>query len=185
MKTALLIIDVQNDYFEGGKCELIDPLPALAKVEHVLKCFREKGGTVIHVQHVNDNGGIGYFFPDTHGVKIHDKVTPADREYLVRKNDPNCFHQTKLRDILREEGITDLVVCGMMTHMCIDTSVRAARYEGLKITLLYDACATRNLTVNGEIIPAGTVHKAFMAALNGRFAEVADTPRFIMNMGNR
>jgi len=179
MKTALLIIDVQNDYFEGGKCELVNPLQALGNVEHVLQHFRKESQPVIFVQHINA-GNIDYFFPGTDGVKIHDRINPLEGEYLVNKSDPNCFYHSNLSEILRMENITDLVVCGMMTHMCVDTTVRAARYEGgLKVTLLGDACATKDLTIDGETIPADSVHKSYMAGLNGRFADVVNTQDYL------
>lgn len=75
-----------------------------------------------------------------------------------------------------------LVVCGMMSHMCIDTSVRAARSHGYDITLLHDACATRDLSWNGKTIPAATVHEAFMAALHGAFADVRTTGDFLPSL---
>jgi len=175
MKTALLIIDVQNDYFVGGKCELVNPMEALANIEHVLNYFREKSQTIIHVQHINDNNSITYFYPDTKGAEIHVKVKPIKGEYLVNKNDSNCFTSQKLKEIIKNENITNLVICGMMTHMCIDTTVRASRYEGLKVTLVNDACATKDLEINSSVIPAKTVHEIFMAALNKRFADIVDT----------
>jgi nicotinamidase-related amidase len=175
MKTALLIIDVQNDYFEGGKCELINPKEALANVEYVLNYFREKSQTIIHVQHINDNNAITYFYPNTEGAEINERVKPKMGEYVVNKNDPNCFFKTNLRDIIKNENISTLVICGMMTHMCIDTTVRACRYEGVKVILLKDACATRDLELDGKVIPAKTVHETFIAALNKRFAEVIAT----------
>ena len=174
-KSALVIIDVQNDYFEGGKCELVNPLQALDNIEKALKSFRENSQTIIHVQHINSDNSINYFFPDTYGVKIHDRIAPIEGEFLVKKKDPNCFYQTDLKKLLQDNGITHLVICGMMTHMCIDTTVRAARYEGFTASLLYDACATKNLTINRVNIPADAVHNAYMAALSGRFSKVIYT----------
>lgn len=71
--------------------------------------------------------------------------------------------------------VDELVVCGMMTHMCIDTTVRAARDYPFPVTLLYDACATKELDIMGKTIPAETVHNAYMAGLNGTFARVLTT----------
>lgn len=181
MKTALLIIDVQNDYFEGGKCELVNPMKALTNVEYALNYFREKSQTIIHVQHINDNGTITYFYPNTEGAEINERVKPRKGEYLVNKNDPNCFFKTNLRDIIKDENITTLVVCGMMTHMCIDTTVRACRYEGLEVILLSDACATKKLKINEKVIPAEAVHDGFIAALNNRFAKVIETAAIDFN----
>ena len=181
---ALLIIDVQNEYFEGGKSELNNPLGALRNIEKVLMTFRQRNLPIIHVQHINTREGATTFLPNTNGVLIHKNLTPLDSEYLVIKHAPNSFFETNLLDILKKNNISDLVVCGMMSHMCIDTTTRACKDFGLKVTLLSDACATKNLSFNGEIIPAETVHKTFMASLNGMFANIIETNQFL-NIGQK
>ncbi len=175
---ALLIIDVQNDYFEGGKSELYNPKAALKNIEKVLMIFRQRNLPVIHVQHINNREGATFFLPNTHGVLIHKNITPLESEYIVTKHAPNSFFETNLLDILKENSINELVICGMMSHMCIDTTTRACKDFGIKVTLLNDACATKNLSFHGEIIPAQTVHNTFMASLNGMFANVIDTQLF-------
>ena len=172
---ALLIIDVQNDYFAGGRMELKNPLAALDNVGKALKTFRAAKRPVIHVQHVSIHPGATFFLPDTDGVLIHKNIKPQDNEYLVVKHRPNSFFETNLGDILAETGVRHLIVCGMMTHMCIDTTVRACKDLGVEVTLLDDACATRDLTHDGRTIPADMVHDAFMAALNGTFATIIKT----------
>jgi nicotinamidase-related amidase len=179
VRKALLIIDVQNDYFVGGKSELVDPGVALANIEKLLQHFRAKGMAVIHVQHINNRDGAVFFLPNTDGARIHKKLTPQEGEYLVVKHVPNSFYETNLRALLKENAIGELVVCGMMTHMCVDTTVRACKDFGVKATLIDDACATKNLADEGEMIPAKTVHEVFMASLNGMFADVTKTDRFI------
>ena len=174
LKQALLIIDVQNDYFEGGKSQLHNPNGALANIEKVLAKFRAKGFTVIHVQHVGGPNDA-FFLPETHGVQIHENLTPLGNEYHITKHMPSSFLGTNLEKVLKDNEITDIVICGMMSHMCIDTAVRACQDFGFRVVLLDDACATKDLTYNDEIIPAETVHKAFMASLNGMFANVIKT----------
>ena len=175
MKKALLIIDVQNDYFEGGRSELYNPLVALRNIEKTLDAFRKKELPVIHVQHINTREGATFFLPDTDGALIHANLAPLENEYLVVKHVPNSFLGTKLLDILKENDIKEIVVCGMMSHMCIDTTVRACMDYGITVTLLEDACATKNLSFHQKIIPAEAVHDVFMAALNGMFAKVIKT----------
>lgn len=177
---ALLLIDIQNDYFEGGKYPLHNPGAALANAEKALAQFRAAGLPVIHVQHINTRPGATFFLPDTDGAKIHEKLTPQKDEFVVTKHAPNSFYQTNLAEILIHNNLTSLALCGMMSHMCIDTTVRAARDYGLDITLLADACATKDLVWDGETIPARTVHKAFMAALNGMFANVIRTNELVL-----
>lgn len=93
-------------------------------------------------------------------------------EPVVVKHAPNSFFRTNLLELLQAGKVSGLVVCGMMTHMCIDTTVRAAKDYGIPVTLLYDACATRDLEIRGHSLPAQMVHDAYMAGLNGMFAEI-------------
>ena len=94
---------------------------------------------------------------------------------MIEKNFPNSFRNTELKATLEKLQVNNLVVAGMMTHMCVDASVRHAADLGYKITLLGDACATRAQSYAGEKVPARQVHAAFLAALNGFYAKVVDT----------
>ncbi|TCS93593.1 cysteine hydrolase family protein [Hazenella coriacea] len=180
MKTGLLIIDIQNDYFPGGKAELHHPLKALENAQVALKIFRKQRLPVIHVQHLSLQEEAGFFLPNTDGVKIHPEVQPLANEYLVQKHFPNSFLQSNLLDLLQKEQIQNLVVCGMMSHMCINATVRAARDFGFQITLLEDACATKDLIWNGKTIPASQLHESFMAALaHMYYADVVQTDQWL------
>jgi nicotinamidase-related amidase len=172
MSTALLIIDIQNDYFPGGAMELAGSTDAGERAGKLLASFRDKSLPVIHVQHISTRPGASFFVPETRGVEIHHCVAPRDGEMLVRKNFPNSFRDTPLLQHLRDKGITRLVIAGMMTQMCIDTTVRAAADLGFDCTLAHDACATRDLSFGGVTVPAASVQAAFLAALNGLFAKV-------------
>ncbi|MDR2780311.1 MAG: cysteine hydrolase [Synergistaceae bacterium] len=177
---ALLIIDIQNDYFPGGKSELAEPVEAAKNAASALRRFRERSLPVIHVQHINIHTGAAFLLPDTDGAQIYPSVTPLDGERLVLKHTPNGFFKTDLLDIIKGFGTTETVVCGMMTHMCIDTTVRAAHDYGLPVTLLHDACATKDLTFRNRTVPAAQVQAAFMAALSGRFAEVIAAEELVL-----
>ena len=102
-------------------------------------------------------------------------VEPLPGEPIVVKHAPNSFFETCLLDQLNQLGVDELVVCGMMTHMCVDTTVRAAKDHKLSVTLLHDACATKDLVFDGVTIPAKQVQGGFMAALQGMFANVIPT----------
>ena len=169
---ALLIIDIQNDYFPAGTMELEGAEAAGAKAGAALKNFRGKKLPVIHVRHLSVRPGATFFLPGTQGAEIHPSVKPVDGELVIEKNFPNSFRNTSLREALERLQTKDLVVAGMMTHMCVDASVRHAADLGYKITLLADACATRAQSFGGETVPARQVHAAFLAALNGFYAKV-------------
>ena len=179
MKQALLIIDVQNDYFPGGRCELHKSAEALENIKKILGHFRSEKLPVIHVQHINTRAGAAFFLPGTDGALIHKSLAPKSDEFLVTKHAPNSFFETPLKYILDSNGITDLVICGMMSHMCVDTTVRACKDHKINVTLIDDACATKDLTRDGKTVPAETVHDVFMASLNGMFASIVKTCDFL------
>jgi nicotinamidase-related amidase len=173
--TALLVIDIQNDYFPGGAMELEGADAAGAKASQALKSFRDKNLPVIHVRHLSVRPGATFFIPGTKGAEIHASVRPGAGETVIEKNFPNSFRNTALKDHLEKNHIKHLVVAGMMTHMCVDASVRQAADLGYTVTLLADACATRAQSYGGETVPARQVHHAFLAALNGFYAKVINT----------
>jgi len=172
--TALVVIDIQNDYFPGGAMELEGAEAAGAKASEALAHFRAKKLPVIHVRHLSVRPGATFFLPGTRGAAIHSSVSPLEGETIVEKNFPNSFRSTRLEEILKGCGVKNLVMAGMMTHMCVDASVRQAADLGYKVTLLADACATRAQSFGGETIPARQVHAAFLAALNGFYAKVVN-----------
>ncbi len=172
MHTALLIIDVQNDYFPGGAMELVGATEAGARAGQALAVFRERAWPVVHVQHVADEPDATFFLPDTAGVEIHPSVSPRPGEMIVRKHYPNAFRETPLLDHLRGQDVTRLAIVGMMTHMCVDTSVRAAADLGFECLLGHDACATTAQSFGDVTVSAEDVQTAFLAALDGTFAEV-------------
>ncbi|MDR2974509.1 MAG: cysteine hydrolase [Propionibacteriaceae bacterium] len=179
---ALIIIDIQNDYFPGGRFPLVNPENAADRASAALNAFRQAGLPVIHVQHINTHPDATFFLSDTSGADIHPSVRALPDEPVVIKHVPNSFTDTGLADLLNQLGVTELVICGMMTHMCIDTSVRAAKDHKFPVTLLHDACATRDLEFNKTPIPADQVQAAFMAALSGMFARLSTTDEAIAEL---
>lgn len=172
MARALLIIDIQNDYFPGGRFPLVGPEDAAAAASRVLARFRASGEPIVHVQHVWDAEDAAFFQPGTPGIEIHGAVAPAQGEPVVQKELPNSFLGTGLEERLRGEGIDELVVAGMMSSMCVDASVRAAADLGFTVTVVHDACAAPDLEFNGTQVDGRTVHATFMAALDGNYAQL-------------
>lgn len=172
MKTALLIVDVQNDYFIGGKMELHNSSEAAIRTEKLLKLFRQKKLPVVFIQHISLRPGASFFLPDTPGAEINETVKPEPGEKIIIKHFPNSFRETSLDPDLKKDGISRLVIAGMMTHMCIDTTVRAAFDLGYECIVPGDCCATKALNIENNTISAENVQLAFLAALNGSFARV-------------
>lgn len=175
MSTALILIDLQNDYFPGGAMELVGADAAVAQAAALLQSFRKRALPVFHIQHIAQRAGATFFLPGTPGAETHPAVKPADGEAVIVKHFPNSFRETGLQDQLRAINATRLVLAGMMTHMCVDTTVRAAADLGYQCVLAGDACATRNLQFAAEQVQARDVQLAYLAALNGAFAAVKST----------
>jgi nicotinamidase-related amidase len=179
MKPALLLIDWQNDYFPGGHLELVGIEAAAARAHTLLVAFRKSGLPIFHVQHVALGADATFFRPDTPGVEIQATLQPLPKEPVVQKHFPNSFRQTGLLEAFCRAGIEDLVICGAMSHMCIDATTRAAFDYGLRCQVIHDACATRDLVFEGLEVPAAQVHAAFMAALRARYAQVLSLQEFL------
>ena len=165
MKTALLVIDIQNVYFPGGRFPLVKPLEAAKNAYILLQCFREHGGRHIHIQHISLDPDASFFIKGDSGSDIHDSVAHFEGEPIVYKHEPNSFLHTNLLELLREWETERLVITGMMTHMCVDATARAAVDLGFHVIVAEDACASRDLEHGGTTIPADLVHKSFLAAL--------------------
>ena len=172
---ALIIIDIQNDYFPGGKMELCGSEAAAQNAALLLKAFRKAEKPVFHVQHISLAPTATFFLPGTTGALIHGSVAPLAGEAVVEKHFPNSFRDTTLLGLLQAQNITDIAIAGMMTHMCVDTTTRAAFDLGFACHLAHDACATRDLTHNGKTVEAAQVQTAYMAALGQVFAKVMST----------
>ena len=165
MTKTLILIDMQNDYFPGGKGELENPIEAARQARKLLDFFRLQNWPIAHIQHVSADPGADIFLPGTVGVHIHESVAPLPGETVIVKHFPNSFRETTLLEYLKGLGADSVVMCGMMTHMCVDASVRAASDFGFPVLVAADACATHALVYAGTQVPAQQVHAAFLAAL--------------------
>jgi len=185
MKTALLLIDIQNDYFPGGRMELVGSQQASLRAKDLLTLFRDRNLPIIHIQHISNRKGASFFLPDTAGVEIHANVSPLPGETIIQKSFPNSFRNTDLLTRLKDAKVSQLVICGMMTHMCVDATVRAAFDNGFNCVVIHDACATRGLSFNGDEIPSVMVHGAFLAALGAVYAQVCDSGEFAVQIAEK
>jgi nicotinamidase-related amidase len=179
MARALVIIDIQNDYFPGGAFPLVGPDEAARVASQILEAFRDSGEPIFHVQHVSTEPDATFMRPGTSGVEIHDAVAPEGSEPVISKASPNAFLGTDLEAQLNAAGTKDLVVVGMMTSTCVDSTVRAASDLGFSVTVVHDACAAPDLSFDGVDVPGQLVHTAFLAALADSFAKVVASHELI------
>lgn len=167
LKTALIIVDIQNFYFPGGDAELVNPEGASLNAQKLLKYFRENNMTIVHVRHNYEPGGA-----------IHKNVSPVDGEKIISKNEVNCFKDNDLSKYLNMKGVNTIVICGMQTHMCVEAATRASKDLNFKTILVHDACATKDLKFQDKVIKAADVHYSTLATLKS-YAEIIDTETFL------
>ena len=178
-KQALIIVDIQNDYFADGKWTLHKIDEVTENSARVLADFRAQNKPVFHVQHINETKTAPFFVAGTEGAEIHPAVAPEGDEPVFVKSTVNPFASTDLLDALKAQDIEEVVVLGAMSHMCIDATARAAVDYGFKTKVIEDASAAKELEFNGEVVPAEQVHRAFMAPLAFSYADVLTTEAFL------
>src|SRR5262245_59546909 len=178
-KRALVLIAIQNDYFPAGKWTLAGIETAADNAARVLAAARAAGDLVIHVRHEFASADAPFFAPGSEGAKIHPKVQTREGEPVVLKHHVNSFRETDLKAILDRHGVEEVVICGAMSHMCVDAGVRAAGDLGYQCVVVHDACATRDQEFEGAVVPASQVHAAFMAALRFGYAKLVSTEEYL------
>jgi nicotinamidase-related amidase len=166
-KSALLLIDIQDFYFPGGRSELVAPEKAADNAALIVARFRDKGLTVVHVRHNSEPGGT-----------INFRVKPLGNEKIFSKSEVNSFKGTGLQEYLQSAAIDSLVICGMQTHMCVEAAVRAASDLGYKCILIHDACATKDLKFGDRIIKSEDVHYSTLSTLRS-YCTVLSTEEFL------
>lgn len=169
---AVIVVDLQNEYLPTGKLPLSGIEEAVTTAAGVIDAARASGEPVIHVRHEGAAADAPIFTPGTANVEIIPAVQPQAQEAVIVKHYPNSFRETGLQALLEEQGIEEVVVVGAMSHMCIDATARAAADLGYGVTVVADACATRDLEFAGKTVAAADVHAAFMSALAFGYANV-------------
>ncbi|KAL6066974.1 Cysteine hydrolase [Balamuthia mandrillaris] len=178
-KTALVVVDIQNDYFPGGKMTLHNMEQATENAAKLLHSFRQKGLPRFLVRHEAASPELGFMLPGSEGAELHEKVKPQEGDVIITKKQISSFNGTELDAKLKEAGVENLVVCGAMSHMCIDGTVRAAADLGYKCTLIEDACATRDVQYKDKVVPAEDVQAAYLAALGFAYAEIQNADDYL------
>lgn len=176
---ALIVVDIQNDYFPGGKWTLSGVDAAADNAARLIEAARASGDLVVHIRHEFASEDAPFFAPGSEGAQIHPKVLNRSDEHVVLKSHINSFRETDLKPVLDKNGVKEVVIVGNMSHMCVDGITRAAVDFGYKATVIHDACASRDLEFNGVRVPAEQVHAAFMAALGFGYATVRSTDEYL------
>lgn len=178
-KRAIIVVDIQNEYFPGGKLLLEGIDEAASNAAKVIEHARSANELVVYIQHESADPEIPFFIPGTQEVAIHPTVAPLEQETVLVKHFPNSFRETGLKVLLDQQSIEEVVIVGAMSHMCIDATSRAASDFGYKTTIIHDACATMDLEFDGVTVPASQVHATIMAALAFAYGTVTTTENYI------
>lgn len=177
--TALVLVDIQNDYFEGGMWPVDKMQEVSSNAARLLENARNNDNPIFHVRHEFGSDDAPFFRPGTEGAQIHNSVAPIGDEPTVLKHSPNSFQDTTLRADLDAKGVTDVVICGAMSQMCIDATARAAADFGYSVTVIEDACGAKEQVYKDEEMPAEQVQAAFMAPLQMLYGSVVDTDTYL------
>lgn len=174
-KTALILIDIQNDYFPGGLMPLNHMETAAANSARLLEHARAQGHMICHIRHIAGSDSAPFFRPGTVGSETSAVVAPHDGEQIFIKSRPNSFVGTELEAALRGAGIKDVILCGAMSQMCVDATARAAVDMGFRATIVSDACAAARASHAGVDVLPEQVHAAIMAPLAASYGTVVFT----------
>lgn len=176
---AIVVVDLQKDYLGSGRFPLTGIDAAATNAARVIEAARARGDRIVHVHHVSKEADSPLFAPDTDGIGPIPVVAPQEGDTVVIKNYPNSFRETPLHAALQARGITEIVVVGAMSDVCIDATARAAADLGYGLTVVHDACATRDKAFGDSLVPAAQVHATIMSALEFGYGKVTTTADYL------
>jgi nicotinamidase-related amidase len=185
-RTALLLVDFQREYFDG-KLPIPDGPSALASAQRLVEAAEKAGVFVIHIHHVAASPTAPLFASNSSGAEPVDAMRPAEHHATVIKRLPSSFAGTELLELLRQRECNRVIVCGLMTHNCVDATTRDALHLGFAPIVVADASATRDLPgVNGgAMVPAQQLHSAVLAGLADRIADVMSCDEVVAMLQRR
>ncbi|ABR34536.1 cysteine hydrolase family protein [Clostridium beijerinckii] len=172
MKKALLVIDVQNEYFTG-KLKVTYPNNSFDNILKVMDYAKENNMIVIIVQHTALFGDT--FIKNSNGWELQPMILEKSYDYIIEKTKPSSFYETNLEEILKKENITEIVISGYMTQMCCDTTAREAFHRGYHVDFLSDATGTIDVNNEVGVISSKDLHKATLIAQSLKFSNVIST----------
>ncbi|MEW6265459.1 MAG: cysteine hydrolase family protein [Thermodesulfobacteriota bacterium] len=178
MKRALLVIDVQNEYF-SGRLPVTHPPGSLDNLVQAMDAASVRGLPVIVVRHTSPQPEATVFRRGSPGWELHPEVARRPHDLLIDKQLPGGFTGTGLEDWLKIRGLDTVVIAGYMTQMCCDTTARQAVHRGLAVEFLSDATGTLAITNQAGSVTAEELHRATLVTQAMRFARVLSTQEWI------
>jgi nicotinamidase-related amidase len=183
-KRALIVIDVQNEYFDGA-LPISDPPSdrSLANIGRAMDAATAHGVPVIVVRHGDKGDDAAIFREGSHAWQLRPEIDERPRDHLVEKTFPGSFTGTPLGDILAEAEVDTVSITGYMTHMCVDSTSRQAAHRGLSVEILNDATGTLALENSGGAATGEELHRSTLVAQGQFFADVLTTDAWLERIG--
>jgi len=181
MKSALLVIDVQNEYF-SGKLPVTHPAGSLSNITLAMDKCRENGIPVIVIQHTAPAADAPVFRKNSEEWHLHHEIEKRKYDVLIEKSLPGSFTGTNLEEYLKTNGITELVISGYMTQMCCDTTARQAYHMGYSVVFLSDATGTLAIKNTAGSVTAEELHRAILVTQAMRFSKVMNTREWLKSL---
>ena len=181
MKQAVLIIDVQNEYFTG-KLPVTCPQGSLENILAVMDRARAAKIPVVIIQHTNTAPDAATFRKGTPGWELHDEIKQRHADIRIEKNLPGSFTGTGLEEWLKGEGVTCLTIAGYMTQMCCDTTARQAFHRGYTVNFLADATGTLAISNAAGSVSDADLHRAVLVTQQMRFSQVMTAGEWIAGL---
>jgi nicotinamidase-related amidase len=177
-KRALLVIDVQNEYFTG-KLPVTYPAGSLANVVRVMDAALTHGVPVVVIQHASPQADAAVFRKGSKEWELHAEVASRPHDVLIHKSLPGSFTGTNLEVWLREHGVGTVVIAGYMTQMCCDTTARQAMHLGFGVEFLSDGTGTLAIKNAAGTVSDEELHRAILVTQQMRFSRVVKTDEWI------
>lgn len=182
-KRALLVIDVQNDYF-SGPMQITHPVGSFDGILKAMDAAHEAGVPIAIIQTAIPRADAKVFRRGTPGWELHPEVARRPYDVLIHKELPGSFTGTSLDEWLHEHGIETVVICGYMTQMCCDTTSRQAVHLGYKVEFLSDATGTLGFSNAAGSVTAEELHRAILVVQLSRFSNVLSVEEWIRGLGS-
>lgn len=181
MKEALLVIDVQNEYFTG-MMPVTYPRGSLANILRAMDAAHEYRVPVVVIQHANHAADALAFRYGAPGWELHPSVAERSRDVLIEKTLPGSFTGTNLGRWLVDHAIGTVTIAGYMTQMCCDTTARQAFHRGYTVNFLSDATGTLPITNSAGSIADADLHRAILVSQQMRFSRVLSTDEWVESL---
>ncbi len=178
MKRALLVIDVQMEYFTGA-LPITYPTGHLSKILEAFDAAKAAGIPVAVIRHHQPSADSPIFRKGTAEWELHPEIQARTCDILIEKTLPGSFTETPLSEWLELHQVKSITIAGYMTHMCCDTTARQGMHRGFKVEFLSDATGTLDLENSAGKVTAEELHRSILCAQQQMISEVLPTTLWI------